>query len=428
MLKRIAVEDLRPGMFVSELCGSWVDHSLWRSRFACRTSVDVDKVIKSGVRQLWIDTERGSDVVDPRFAAASLEQAQAKIDATLAQADEAAREDDRTLKRVPFADEARQAQKLLSRTRPALLELFSSARTGEHLDIGHAGEVVAQVQASVARNPAALISLARLRGADDYTYLHALACCAMMTGLARQLGMDDRTMQDAGLAGLLLDIGKARVPAAILRKPGELTDEETGVMRSHAEKGHELLCEMGITVPAVLDVCLHHHEKIDGSGYPHGLKGEAIGEMARMGAICDVYDAITTARPYRRGGVLSPSEAIRKMAEWAPDQYDPKIFQAFVKTVGVYPIGSPVLLACGRLGIVVENHEHNLLRPRVKVFFSTQSKVRIAPEVVDLAQAGSQNRIVARVDPATFGLTRIDEVWAAEALAALRPRAAAAVQ
>jgi HD-GYP domain-containing protein (c-di-GMP phosphodiesterase class II) len=250
----------------------------------------------------------------------------------------------------------------------------------------------------------------------------------MMTGLARQMGMDEKDVREAGLAGIFLDIGKACIPSAILRKPAELTEEEFEVMRSHTERGHELLCRMGITSHNVLDVCLHHHEKMDGSGYPHGLKGDAIGRMARMGAICDVYDAITTTRPYRRSAGVSPAEAIRKMAEWAPEQFDQQIFQAFVKMVGVYPIGSTVLLACGRVGVVVENREQSLLRPRVKVFFSTKSKMRIAPEVIDLAHPSTQNRIVARADPAEYGLTHVDEVWAAEALAALRPRTAATVQ
>jgi len=415
-------------MFVNELCGSWTEHSLWRSRFAVRTNADVEKVIKSGVRHLWIDTERGADAVDPKFLAHTLAQQQARIDATLAQAEQAAAADERRLKRVSFAEEAHAAQKLLARSRPAMLEIFSGARAGDSVDADRAAEIVNEVQASVARNPAALISLTHLRSADDYTYLHAIACSAMMTALARQLGMDDKLMQDVGLAGLLLDIGKARIPPAILRKPGALTDDEFAVMRTHTDLGHALLCDAGISNAVVLDVCLHHHEHIDGSGYPHGLKGEAISEPARMAALCDTYDAVTTERPYRRGATLSPAEAVRKMADWAPDHFDPVIFQAFVKTLGVYPVGSTVQLACGRLGVVVENHEHSLLRPKVKVFFSTQSKVRIAPEIVDLAQAGTQNRIVGRVDPAAFGLTRVDEVWAAEALAALRPRTVVGVQ
>ena len=427
MLKRIAVEDLQPGMFVNELCGSWIEHSLWRSRFRVDTPDDVLRVQKSGVRQVWIDTDKGVDAPAAR-PGASLEEAQARIDATLAQAARVAREAGNSPRRVSSEEEAPRAKALLARARPALLGLFASAREGERLDLDQAREIVAGVHASVARNSGSLISLARLRVADDYTSLHAIAVSAMMSGLARQLGMDDEGVREAGLAGLLLDIGKARIPSKILRKPGALTEEEFEVMRSHAEKGHELLCGMGIASHAVLDVCLHHHEKLDGSGYPHALRGDAIGEMARMGAICDTYDAITASRPYRREAGMSPAEAVRKMAEWTTDQYDERVFQAFVKTVGVFPIGSAVLLACGRLGVVVENHEHALLRPRVKVFFSTQSKVRIAPEVVDLSHPASQNRIVSRVEPAEYGLTRIDEVWASEALAALRPRVTATVQ
>lgn len=427
MLKQITIEDLRPGMYISEVCDSWVDHTLWRTRFTCQNDADVLKVRRAGVRTLKIDTDKGADVVDSRVIALIAERERARAEAELAQAERSAREG-KGEHRVSFQEEAYQAQKVLVQSRKVLSALFTDVRSGAHIDIDAAGEVVDGVQASVGRNPGTLIGLARLRAANDYTYLHAVACSAMMTGLARQLGMDEKQVRTAGLAGLLLDVGKALIPAAILNKPGELDEAEFQVMRSHPDKGHEYLCSIGITDRDLLDVCLHHHERADGSGYPHGLQGEAFGTMARMGAICDVYDAITTSRSYKKEPGMTPAEAIRKMAEWAPAQFDPRIFQAFVKTMGIYPVGSTVQLACGRLGVVVENHEHDLLRPKVKVFFSTQSKVRLAPELIDLAVPGTQNRILARVNPSDYGLTKVDYVWAAEALASLRPRGSDAVQ
>jgi HD-GYP domain-containing protein (c-di-GMP phosphodiesterase class II) len=161
--------------------------------------------------------------------------------------------------------------------------------------------------------------------------------------------------------------------------------------------------------PLVLDVCLHHHEKTDGSGYPKGLKADEISLFAKMGAVCDVYDAITSNRPYKSG--WDPAESLRKMAEWSNGHFDGKVFQAFVKSLGIYPIGSLVKLTSGRLGVVVEQTGKSLTTPSVKVFFSTKSNMRIVPEVIDLSQQGAVEKIVSREDPAKWRFSDLNELW-----------------
>lgn len=161
--------------------------------------------------------------------------------------------------------------------------------------------------------------------------------------------------------------------------------------------------------PVALDVVLHHHEKTDASGYPEGLCDTEISLIAKMAAVCDVYDAITSNRPYKAG--WDPAESLRKMAEWSAGHFDPAVFQAFVKSIGIYPIGSLVLLSCGRLGVVVEQREKSLLSPQVKVFFSTRSNARILPELIDLAQPGCRLKIVSREDPAKWRFPDLNEIW-----------------
>jgi putative nucleotidyltransferase with HDIG domain len=260
----------------------------------------------------------------------------------------------------------------------------------------------------VQRNSSALISLSRLKRADDYTYMHSVAVCGLMIALARQLGLSEQDTREAGLGGLMHDIGKAKVPDRILRKPDRLTDDEWVKMKAHPEIGHSIMAK-GSYGPIPMDVVLHHHEKIDGSGYPHRLAGDSISVFARMASVCDVYDAVTSNRPYKTG--WSPAEAVRKLAEWAPGTFDERVFQAFVKTVGIYPVGTLVRLQCGRLGVVVEHNENAVLKPKVKVFYSIQSQSRIAPEVLDLAHPRCPHRIVSREDAAAWGLTRVDELW-----------------
>ena len=159
----------------------------------------------------------------------------------------------------------------------------------------------------------------------------------------------------------------------------------------------------------MLDVCLHHHEKTDGSGYPKGLKGDEISRFAKMGAVCDVYDAITSDRPCKLG--WDPAESLRKMAEWANGHFDPQVFQAFVKSMGIYPVGSLVQLASECIDVVVEQTSKSLTTPSVKVFFSTKSNLRILPQIIDLSRPENKEKIICREDPAKWRFRDLNEQW-----------------
>jgi putative nucleotidyltransferase with HDIG domain len=261
---------------------------------------------------------------------------------------------------------------------------------GRAVDASSAPGLVSEIADSVTRNPSALISLARIKTADEYTFMHSVAVCALMVGLARQMGLNDEATQQAGLAGLLHDLGKAHIPLEILNKPGKLSDAEFALMRGHPGAGHALLQGQGLPAP-VLDACLHHHEKIDGTGYPHRLPAEQITTLARMAAICDVYDAITSDRPYKAG--WDPAESLRRMAEWTRDHLDQRLYQAFVKSLGIYPVGSLVRLTSGRLGVV------------------TEPDMRIPPELIDLSAPGCREQIAGREDPARWQFPDLNELW-----------------
>jgi putative nucleotidyltransferase with HDIG domain len=260
----------------------------------------------------------------------------------------------------------------------------------------------------VFRNPGALVSLARLKTHDDYSYMHSVAVCALMVALGRQLGLDADACRQAGQAGLLHDIGKALMPAEVLNKPGKLTDAEFDVMRTHPERGHALLLEGRGAGDVALDVCLHHHERIDGTGYPYRLAGAQISQLARMGAVCDVYDAITSTRPYKPG--WDPAGSIARMASWQ-GHFDADIFAAFVKSLGIYPIGSLVRLESGRLAVVAEQSPGTLLAPVVQVFFSTKSRLPVPVERLDLAAPGQFDRIVGRESPKAWNFPHLETLW-----------------
>lgn len=305
-----------------------------------------------------------------------------------------------------MAEELQRAAAICQRGWEEVASMFLEARLGKAIDPQACLPLVEEVSASVLRNPGALVSLARLKTQDQYTFMHSVAVCALMVALARELGFDAEACRVAGLAGLVHDLGKALMPLEVLNKPGKLTDAEFAVMRTHPERGHELLLEARGAGSAVLDVCLHHHERVDGSGYPHGLAGEAISTLARMGAICDVYDAITSNRPYKAG--WDPAESIARMASWK-GHFDPELFKAFVKSLGIYPVGSLVRLKSERLAVVVEHNPQALTMPVVKVFFSIRSNMPVSVHRLDLT--GSSDRIVGRESAAQWGFTQITSLW-----------------
>lgn len=404
MFKRINVQQLTLGMHIEKFCGPWMEQPFWRNHFVLTDPKDIDRILASSIQEVWIDTSKGLDIAPGDAPVVQAETLQT-VAPNYLQADTAQSD---TAPSSTAAEYARAAD-ICAKSKPAVMAMFQEARMGNAVDTELAHNLVHEVSNSVIRNSGALISLARLKTADDYTYMHSVAVCALMIALSRQLQLSEEQTRSMGLAGLLHDLGKAMVPTTILNKPGKLTNAEFQVVKSHPVQGYNMLVNNQGVDANVLDVVLHHHEKIDGSGYPDRQKGDGISLFAKMGAICDVYDAITSNRSYKKG--WDPAEALKKMAEWTHSHLDPQIFQAFVKSLGIYPAGSLVRLTSGRLGVVMEQSTGSLLKPIVKVFFSTKSDSRIPPEVLDLAAATCQEKITAREDPEYWRFTDLNALW-----------------
>lgn len=400
MLKRIRVQQLQVGMHLKEFCGSWMDHPFWRTGFVIRDPKDIELIRASKITEVWIDCSKGADV--PIGAPVVTQQPD---ECLVEPAAAVVRE---TIKPVTAARELARAARICQESKAAVVSMFEEVRMGKAVDVGGARELVEEISDSIARNPGAIISLARLKTADDYTYMHSLAVCAMMVALARQLGLDESQTRSLGVAGLLHDLGKVAMPLELLNKPGKLTDAEFAIMKTHPTEGYKMLSASPGVDAVSLDVVLHHHEKMDGSGYPERLKADQITLHAKMGAICDVYDAITSNRPYKVG--WDPAESLRKMAEWK-GHFDPMVFQAFVKSMGIYPVGSLVRMQSGRIGVVTEQSQKSLTTPIVKVFYSTKSALRIVPLTLDLSHASVSDRIAAREDPAQWDFHDLNELW-----------------
>ncbi len=401
MLKKVSVNQLTVGMYLHALEGSWLDHPFWRNGFLIEDVRTLRKVQECGVAHCMIDVEKGIDLPAPK-AAGEPEPPPATPPPPRAPKVAAPKQE-----RVSLKDEVERATKLRARSAQAMRDLFGEARLGKAVDTAICGTLVNEVAESIDRNPDAFRSLARLKNADEYTYMHSVTVCALMVSLGRELGMDEDQCREAGLAGMLHDLGKALMPQDVLNKPGKLTPEEFDIIKQHPVKGYELLMQARDIPQAVSDVCLHHHERYDGTGYPDKQAGEGITLLSRMGAICDVYDAVTSNRPYKAG--WDPAYAITQMASWK-GHFDTAIFKAFIRCVGIYPTGSLVRMKSGKLGVVVEQNPEALTKPRVKLFFSTRTHEPLRPELVDLA-VNSREQIEAPESPDNWKFPYINDLW-----------------
>jgi len=364
-------------MYVDSIKGSWLSHALWRSRLLISTSEELER-IRSSKAEIVIDTSKGRDV-------ASARPKQALFNSGM-----------RASGRFGRADQVR-ATELAKRSKVVVSAMFDDCRLGKGVPTDDILMVVDDIADSL-NNIAAFISVTRLKAQDDQTYTHCVAVCALMISLARELGYPDAAVRDLGMAGLLHDIGKSAISPDILLKPGPLNEAEAVEMRSHAAQGHDLL-SASTGVPAVaLDACLHHHEHLDGSGYPFGLKAESISQTTRMVSICDAYDAMTSIRPYEPG--KSPLEAITKM-ESAGGQFDHALLFRFMGSIGVYPAGKLVRVMGDRLAITLP-HTQASMGPVFRTFYSTVDTRFFRHQDVILTEGLTDGTTVISEDPARW--------------------------
>jgi putative nucleotidyltransferase with HDIG domain len=401
VLKKIAVKQLTVGMFVHGFEESWLKHPFWRSKFLIEDPTRLREIQQSGITHCLIDVSKGPDVpaAIPRDVAAN-------DSAPVVEPRPAPKRD-----RVAMSQELQEAARLRARSGEAMRRLFADVRLGNAIEPEVCAPLVDDVMESINRHPDALLSLARLKTADEYTYMHSVAVCALMVALGRQLGLNDAQCHEAGMAGMLHDLGKAAMPQEILNKPGKLTPEEFAIIKQHSMRGYEMLIASADVSEGVLDVCRHHHERWDGTGYPDGLAGEQISLLARMGAVCDVYDAVTSDRPYKAG--WDPAHSLSQMATWK-GHFDTSVFQSFVKTIGIYPTGSLVRMRSGRLAVVLEQNSAALTKPKVKIFFSTKAGLPLEREVLDLSAPHTTDQIEARESPENWNFPYLTELWDAD--------------
>ncbi|BDG60625.1 HD-GYP domain-containing protein [Caldinitratiruptor microaerophilus] len=257
-----------------------------------------------------------------------------------------------------------------------------SLRRWADRSLGPLRSAVAAVVDEIVSNPQALLHMQEIRLHDEYTWGHSVDVCILSTLMGTSLGYDVARLRELAMGAVLHDIGKVTIPESILKKPGPLTEEETAEMRQHTVRGFEILRQSeGISLPAA-HVAYQHHERWSGGGYPRGLRGEEILEFARVVAVADVYDAMTADRVYRKG--YSPERALRNLREVVSDWFEPRMLQALVDNIAVYPVGSLVELNTGEVAVVVSVRKGAAERPRVRIVEDASGRRPERPRELDL--------------------------------------------
>jgi putative nucleotidyltransferase with HDIG domain len=281
---------------------------------------------------------------------------------------------------------------------------WESAATEGVPDMPAALQTVEGLADAVTQNRTALMALTAMRNYDNYTFTHMVNVSILTMGQARALGIDGKLLREFGLSALMHDIGKVRTPKEILNKPDKLTDDEFSIMRKHTVDGAEILRrtpEMPILAPVV---AFEHHLRMDGSGYPFGVKRQSLNVATMLCSISDVYDAMRSQRAYQQAFPTDRILAVLKRNDGT--QFDQNLVRRFVQLLGIYPPGNLVKLSSGEVAVVLKVHAPDPYRPRVRVLFDGSGTRLDAPYERNLFDNGtpgsSTPTVVAPVDPAQY--------------------------
>lgn len=384
MIKKIPVTAVTLGMYIEDLGVSWLSHDFVKSKFLVEDADVLYKLQNCKIQEVSIDTDKGVDV----------KSAPEKV------VPPPAPPEPKPTKVVSSESESHTARKILLSANAVMKNMMTDIRLGKQVDVEVVNPLAEKIMASVERNKDTLISLARIKTKDDYTFMHSVSVSALMITFARANDFDEATIREVAIGGLLHDIGKMITPNEILNKPGKLTDDEFVIMRNHVVESQELLKDRTDLSKNVTDVIFQHHEKIDGTGYPLKLTGDQQSTIGKMSAIVDIYDALTSVRIYK--AAWEPCATLKKMMQWTDNHLDKEQMMRFIRCVGIYPVGTLIEMDSGRIGVVLDQHESSLMQPIVRFMYKKNSGYQL-PKVVDLSKE-KHDQIIGAVAPETYGI------------------------
>ncbi|MDH3304959.1 MAG: HD-GYP domain-containing protein [Gammaproteobacteria bacterium] len=283
---------------------------------------------------------------------------------------------------VSVADELVVARTLHSGTLQQLISVLEDVRRGATVRVPDLEIVVNGMVESVLRNSTAMSLLVRMQKTDDYTHAHSLATAMWALVFGRHLGLDRDSLRALGLGGLLLDVGKTKLPAELLKKRGPLTDVERMHVRHHVGLGLEIIRQAESVDSRVLEMVATHHERFDGSGYPKGLSGSQIPVFGRIGGIVDSYSAMSSDRSYAKA--MSSYDAMREFKALSDKSFQAELVEQFIQAIGIFPAGTLVELNTEEIAVVLKEHRASRLRPEVAIILDANKQPLDNIRIVDL--------------------------------------------
>ncbi len=399
-------------MYVHKMLGGWLDHPFWKANFLISDAAKLQRLRSSRLDGVIIDTSKGKDTqpqAKPALAGNVVSRTVAGRQTPRRAGSLRQRRSTEPPALVPVSteQEVRAAENIAGSAQKSLSRAFLAARLGKALNVRAVEPVVRDIYDSVRRNPQAFSGLMRCKLSNEFVYRHALAVSALMVSLATRMKLPEQETYHAGMAGLFLDIGTNYLPKEIAPANGDYRDAGAAIWEQHVILGFRALENEGHVPPTVLEACMQHHERIDGTGFPNGLKDEAIGKLARMAAICDSFDYLLTDSA--GSAALDPAQAVRRLSGME-GAFDPVILRQFIESVGLYPVGSFVRLRSARIAMVIDEDKEDASRPVVQAFYSLETRKKIKPVRVALALCSGEDDIVDIADLAGLDLVEQDRL------------------
>jgi HD-GYP domain-containing protein (c-di-GMP phosphodiesterase class II) len=390
MIKKIKTENLDTGMYIHDFNCDWLRHPFFGNSLMIDDDKVINKLIEYGICEVYIDTDKGQDAAGAQTRDEVQEEIQHEIDKVIEPVK-------KTREPVSVNEEIIKAKVVKKEATDIVLALCEDVRHDKPIKVDKVEYIVDNVVDSILRNQDALMSLSRIRTADVYTYSHSISVCVHLVSFGKYLGYDHQKLKEVGIGALLHDIGKMKVPKDLLNKRGRLNESEYDTIKEHVVFTQQILEQSPyITETSILTAC-QHHERVDGKGYPNGLRGDDITEHGQAIAIVDVYDAITSDRSYKNR--IEPAHALKKLFEWSKFHFNKELVQKFIRCVGIFPVGTLVMMESGWIGIVIKQGEKNLLEPVVRLIFNTKTEYHPrVPHDIDLADQSNNQRVDRIVD------------------------------
>lgn len=396
-LVRVQTKDLKVGMFVHDVGRRWIGHPWPRKSKLITSENDIKQLKRYGIREVTVDLNRNRR---PRTEAVEeiQEDGHETIEELPAVENEPVELFEEPPELIPIEDEIPRAREVYFTALETAREFTIAARAGRQVNVAKVRENIEELIDSAFRNRDAALALLKLKFYDEYIFTHSLNVAVLAIGMGFHMNLTRADILNLGMGAMLHDLGKTGVPLAILNKKGRLTDEEYNTIKGHPLIGARLLEKHQEVPPQTIDLTRHHHERIDGSGYPDGLSGDELNSMLTITSLSDVYDALSSDRIYHKG--LLPHEALKTIFALRDKQFNRLWIERFVQCLGIYPAGTLIQLNSGEIGVVSSINRSMLLRPVIRPIFDRFGRRATDKDFLDLQDSKYLDRsIIGVLDP-----------------------------